>query len=1418
MKFFKSAVALSASLLMCMAAYAQTYIMGTSGNVSTCSGTFYDSGDTSGLYTDNENYTITFCSSSGQDLYIAFRQFRLEASFDSLYIYDGNSTAAPLIGGYSGTSSPGTVQSTNASHCLTFYFTSDASIQYLGWRAAIACGAPPPPPPVPACTDTINTQAFCSNTAYNFPADTGRTAQAGPDYGCLSTQPNPSWYYLQIDTAGNLDITLSNTANRDVDFVCWGPFPNNLACSARLTIDNIIDCSYSINATEFINITGAQTGNYYVLCITNFSGQPTNFTLQTQGTSTASTNCAILCNITAMPAVPTACDGATNTYTTSGSVNLQYPPQPNDTLTITTSLGDTVKLYSPFPNPIPYTLPAHTANGAIVTVKAQFTRDTSCRFTTTYTAPQPCICTVSATNSSPSCFGDSVNFTLTTNGVVTSYSWTGPNGFTSTQTQPTVYNAAYADTGDYIITISTGSCTAKDTTRLSLLAPPAFGAPVITNSTCSAGGSITATATGAGPFTYNWSNGAAGAVNSNLAAGPYSVTVTDGNGCTTTATYNVGAAPGAITFGAPIIVDITCNGAANGRITVSANGGTGAIDFVWSTVPPVTGASVPALTGGTYSVTAADQNGCSASVSYVVNEPAAIVFGAPVITNATCTTSGSITASASGGTGTIGFVWSDAQTGATATNLSPGSYSVTATDQNGCTANTTYTVGTSGNVVTLNAPTLTNVACAGGNNGSITANPVGGNGVYTYTWTGSQNTRIITGLVANQYSVTVSDGTGCSASAVYTVTEPAPLVVDSANLQNVGCGGATGSITAYVSGGTPGYSYNWVAQSTSQTYSGQTITGLAADTYNLTVSDNLNCSATATYTIVAAAILTYTQSQTEVSCHGGNNGSATITVTSGTPPYQYNWNGTATGNATINGLAAGPVDVTITDANCSVTANFIITEPTPVQLAVVNQTDVSCFGGANGSVEVLATGGTGAFTYAWNSNPLQTGPVAANLPAGIVTVTATDVNLCTITQTFTLTQPDTLTLALSHLNATCYQAPNGSISSVVAGGTAPYTYLWSDNQTTASAFGLLKGTYLVTVTDSKGCTVQGFDTIGEPDDIVIDLSVTAVKCVGDKNGTITVVATGGTSPYNYSATQDGSNFINTTDGLILGLAIGTYTVIISDNNGCTQTRFATIPNASIDNFITSTDSTSCYGTDYNDGGAHIEALSIQNGPYLYAVDGGGTQYSGDFSFLSAGYHTITAISNFGCISEVPVLVLQPLPIMVDVVPDTVYLPLGQSQQVAVTYLNAPGQVSYSWTPELGLSCTDCPNPVVSPFTEQDYVITLSMVNGTATCYGSATLHASLTEALPLFIPSAFTPNGDGNNDLFQVYGQGIKKVDMKIFNRWGEMVYQSNNQFSGWDGIYKGQVQQPQVLTYTVGVVFLDDTKAEKNGTITLVR
>jgi gliding motility-associated-like protein len=998
--------------------------------------------------------------------------------------------------------------------------------------------------------------------------------------------------------------------------------------------------------------------------------------------------------------------------------------------------------------------------------------------------------------------------------------------------------------GTYVFTATDASaCVRRDTIVITEPTPVTANVPNVSQTTCSGTGTgilLAGRGGGTGPYTFIWNSSPVqnDSVLDGVAPATYTVTVTDSHGCTGSASGTLTITQGAnnVAFTAPTITNITCSGT-QGSITVSAIGGSGTFTYTWNTTPQQTGATISNLAAGQYCVTADDGTGCTATACHNITQPPAVVINPPAITNPICngTSDGSITASASAGTPNYTYNWTrlsnnQALSGITISNLAADTYTLTVTDAVGCTATDSYTLIDASPVV-ISPPVIINPQCAGNTNGSITASATGGTGGYSYGWveqTGGTPYagQTINNLGAGTYNLTVTDVSGCTVSDSYVLTVPGAVTFNPPVIVNNDCNSNnSGSITADATGGTPGYTYNWVQQSNGTIYSGPMITNLSGDVYNVTATDVAGCTATDVYTVTSVTPLIITQSQTDLTCNGSGDGTATITVTSGTPAYSYNWNNTgASGNSTYTGLQAGVVNVVVNDVNCSATATFTILEPTAMQLSTLSLTNISCFGGNNGTVSVDASGGTPGnvtpYNYVWNTSPPQTTATATGLTATSVTVVATDANGCTTSQSFTLTEPAQLTAAADATGATCYQAPNGTISVDATGGTTPYTYQWDDSaaQTTKTAMGLVAGTYTAMVTDANGCNTTASDVVNEPADLLISTDVTAVKCIGDANGTISVAATGGTSPYNYSATQDMVNFVNATNDVIEGLAVGDYTVIVADNNGCTKTVLASVPNALPDNFTTSTDSTNCYGPDYNDGAVHVISTTLTNGPYQYVIDGGISQLSGDFYNVSAGAHTITAINNNGCVTTIPVVVLEPLPLVVDVVPDTVVLPLGDVQQVHVTYINANGEISYAWSPTLGLSCADCPDPLVSPFTSQDYEITLSYVHGSATCYGSATLHAEVLDPMPVFVPNSFSPNGDGNNDVFTIYGQGIKTLDLKIFNRWGELVYKSNNQFDGWDGTYKGQMQLPSVFTYTARVTYLDDKRAEKQGTVTLLR
>jgi gliding motility-associated-like protein len=251
--------------------------------------------------------------------------------------------------------------------------------------------------------DCASADPFCSGSTSTFPASTSTTADPGPNYDCLGSQPNPAWYYLQVDNSGPITITMSNSASVDIDFICWGPFTSAAAgCASGLT-GSAVDCSYSTAATETCNIPSALTGEVYILLITNFSGMPTNISASQTG-GTGSTNCSILCSMTALTAVTGTCDPATNTYSLTGTISYTDPPA-TGTLTVTNSCSGASQVFNaPFPaTSTSYSLNGLPANGAGCSVTAVFSADPACTLTTSFTAPPSCTltCAISSVTANP---------------------------------------------------------------------------------------------------------------------------------------------------------------------------------------------------------------------------------------------------------------------------------------------------------------------------------------------------------------------------------------------------------------------------------------------------------------------------------------------------------------------------------------------------------------------------------------------------------------------------------------------------------------------------------------------------------------------------------------------------------------------------------------------------------------------------------------------------------------------------------------------------------------------------------------------------------------------------------------------------------------------------------------------------------
>lgn len=530
------------------------------------------------------------------------------------------------------------------------------------------------------------------------------------------------------------------------------------------------------------------------------------------------------------------------------------------------------------------------------------------------------------------------------------------------------------------------------------------------------------------------------------------------------------------------------------------------------------------------------------------------------VTPETCfgAANGQINISVTGGVAPFQFTWTkDGDAGFVShdedpSNLGQGTYRLSMSDALG----TTTILNLSGSPVSISAtitgPTLltasatgSNVNCFGGNNGSASVIVSGGSEPYTYLWSNGDNTSSISSLIAGIYTVTVTDNHGCIVTSQYEVTQPAVLEAITSGT-NVSCaGGTNGTATVSVTGGTQPYSYLWSNGATTQS-----ITGLAAGTYSVTVTDAHNCNTLTQFTVTEPAPLSASASGNHVSCNSGSNGSAQVTVSGGTSPYTYLWN---TGSAAqeIAGLIAGSYSVTVTDAHgCITTVGFEVTEPA-LLTATANGTAVSCFGGSNGSVQANVSGGTEPYSYLW-SNGATTQSVS-DLVAGSYSVTITDANGCTASAAFTVTQPTVLSVTMTGTRANC----NGSATATPAGGTAPYSYLWNNGATTQTINSVPAGTYTVIVTDANDCNIMGSFTVLGGSPINPTTTFTQPTCFGLSNGSITVTGATGTLPFTYNI--NGSAF--QASNVFTGLSAGTYVVGVKDATGCADfsTRIVTQP-------------------------------------------------------------------------------------------------------------------------------------------------------------------------------------------------------------------------------------------------------------------
>lgn len=472
--------------------------------------------------------------------------------------------------------------------------------------------------------------------------------------------------------------------------------------------------------------------------------------------------------------------------------------------------------------------------------------------------------------------------------------------------------------GTYSVTVSNG-CTA--TASITITQPSALTASVTLNSNASCGssnGSATANpAGGTSPYMYLWNDPLSQTSEqaTGLSTGKYTVTITDNNSCTASATINISSG---LATSITVNSNVSCNGGNNGSATANASGGASPYSYSWNTSPIQLNQQATGLSAGNYIVTATDNNGCTGTASTTITQPALLAITIKSETNVSCNggSNGSISISATGGTSPYNYSWNNSNTTTTITGLPQGSFTVTVTDANQCTASTSVVV-TQPLALSLTVSKV-NVTCGGTSTGTGTATVSGGTSPYTYKWSDGVTKSSVTNFPAGSYTITVTDHNSCSISASISITSPAALNLTSHSAKGVLCNGqSNGTATINPTGGTSPYTYSWNSKPVKTT---QTASGLSAGTYSVTVTDNKGCSGTASISITAPVKLTVTLSS---KCSGGK-GSITPTVAGGSTPYSYTWSNGGT-SSSKTGLSNSTYTVTVSDHNdCSASATIRI--------------------------------------------------------------------------------------------------------------------------------------------------------------------------------------------------------------------------------------------------------------------------------------------------------------------------------------------------------------------------------------------------------------------------------------------------------------------------------------------------------------
>lgn len=935
---------------------------------------------------------------------------------------------------------------------------------------------------------------------------------------------------------------------------------------------------------------------------------------------------------------------------------------------------------------------------------------------------------------------------------------------------------------------------------------------------------------GVGPYDFSWSNGVM--INNdtlvNLASGLYEVTITDSNGCSAMDFINL-LQPD------PVVASFQnqptgCHDSEDGVSEVVLAGGQSPYSLLWSNGSIATDAIN--LPKGEVTLTVTDQALCTFVFTTEITgpEPIDLNLSSDLVT---CNggTDGEIRFNPTGGTGNVTVLRNGILSSSPITNLSAGAYLFTAVDENNCMTSETITVNQP-NPLTISSSGISDI-CFGESTGQIIITIDGGQGPYSYNWSGTgvstEMDSIVENLMAGNYSVTVSDINNCSATGIFMVQNSDFIDYIITSTDVLCTGDTTGTARVFNVTGNPPFNINWENENGEVIGIDSTITGLAPGLYKVTISDTGGCNRIDSVLIDEPASLPQISFATDSDtiCYGSNGvGSATISLSGGTGTLFAIWEDSGADDLTVFDLDIGYNSVLVNDAfGCETVDSFLVIEQDSIAV-FLSSVDPSCNNVIDASVKIdsilLGNDLVAISNYAlsWSSGDQDVEQIS-NLVGGVnYRVTVTDELNCTSIGEIRTGNPETIDIVVQgQMPTSCTGSNDGQITVAAIGGVAPYEFLWDINanfQDSSTAINLFAGQYIVTVTDINGCSSFETVSVEEPEPLVTDFRVFDNLCKGDSTGRLDVLVSGGTLDYTYLW----SNGEDTRE--IDDLKEGLYKITITDANQCQKVDSIEIsgPTDNVDFDVASFD-VNCEG--FTTGSFIVDA-SGGNGLYTYSIDGESFSANPEIIALGAGVYSITVRDNKGCQTTKGGFVIEEgSSLSVNLGPN-VEIQFGADYVIPINTNGDFNDVTINWssTGSGVLACDDCPDQVVQDV-QSTTVVNVELRNDDG-CIARDVVTIDVEKFIYVQIPTAFTPNDDGNNDILSVLGRFDAKVNyFRVYDRWGEKVYENVdfdiNQFDiGWDGTYRNQKMPPGEYVWLVELELQDGSKEVFKGSTTLVR